>query len=259
MQTVSSSESRMIETRRKDGVGRRRDYIGTPGEIIEGPQGFLVERPYAGARIDPHFHDIDQFQVIVAGDGRMGKKPVKPITFQYADAYTPYGPIVADDDGISFFTLRNVASGGHFSMPGSRHLMPCRAGRNIAGGIDLDGDVLAENAVSRESLMESQNDGVHAESIHLGPNASAPGVPCEGGGQYYLVCDGTLVENGKTLDELSLMHVGADEDVPTLQAGPEGATVLAMQFGRPSERPGSDPSKLTGRDPDAYVLKTEKP
>ena len=101
MQMVSSSESRMIEVQRKDGVGRRRDYIGTSGTIADGPQGFLVERPYAGARIDPHFHDIDQFQVIVAGDGRMGKKAVQPITFQYADAYTPYGPIVADDDGIS--------------------------------------------------------------------------------------------------------------------------------------------------------------
>lgn len=259
MQMVSNSESRMIEVQRKDGVGRRRDYIGTPGEIIDGPQGFLVERPYAGARVDPHFHDIDQFQVIVAGDGRIGKKLVKPITFQYADAYTPYGPIVADDDGISFFTLRNVASGGHFSMPGSRHLMPCRAGRNIAGDLDLNSEVLAENEVTRESLMDTQDDGVHAESIHLGPNASASGVPCEGGGQYYLVCDGTLVENGKTLDELSLMHVGADEGTLTLHAGPKGATVLAMQFGRPSERLGSDPRKLTNRNPGAYVLKTEKP
>ena len=259
MQMVSSSESRMIEVQRKDGVGRRRDYIGTSGTIADGPQGFLVERPYAGARIDPHFHDIDQFQVIVAGDGRMGKKAVQPITFQYADAYTPYGPIVADDDGISFFTLRNVASGGHFVMPGSRHLMPCRAGRNIAGGINLDGSVLAENGVSRKALMDEQDDGVNAEGIHMGPNATTTGLPCDGGGQYYLVCDGSLVEDGKTLEELSLIHVAADEDTPTLQAGPDGATVLAMQFGRPSERLGSDPSNLSGRDPESYVVKQEKP
>jgi hypothetical protein len=31
-----------------------------------------------------------------------------------------------------------------------------------------------------------------------------------------------------------------------------------LQFARPSERPGSDPRKLSDRDPNAYVLKTEK-
>jgi hypothetical protein len=258
MKMVSSQESRVVETRRKDGVGSRRDYFGTAGSLVDGPQGFLVERPYAGARIDPHFHDIDQFQVIVAGDGRIGKKDVMPVTFQYADAYTPYGPIVARDDGISFFTLRNVASGGHFSMPGSKHLMPCRAGRNIAGGIKLDGAKLADGDVARKGLMEPQDDGVHAEGIHLGPNASTPGIQSDAGGQYYLVCGGTLVEKGETLDELSLLHVKAGEETPVLTAGPDGATVLALQFSRPSERPGSDPRKLSDRDPNAYVLKTEK-
>ena len=38
--------------------------------------------------------------MIVGGDGRMGKKEVEPITFQYADAFTPYGPIVGRDHGI---------------------------------------------------------------------------------------------------------------------------------------------------------------
>jgi hypothetical protein len=258
MKMVSSQESRVVETRRKDGVGSRRDYFGIAGSLVDGPQGFLVERPYAGARIDPHFHDIDQFQVIVAGDGRIGKKDVMPVTFQYADAYTPYGPIVARDDGISFFTLRNVASGGHFSMPGSKHLMPCRAGRNIAGGIKLDGAKLVDGDVARKGLMEPQDDGVHAEGIHLGPNASTPGIQSDAGGQYYLVCGGTLVEKGETLDELSLLHVKAGEETPVLTAGPDGATVLALQFSRPSERPGSDPRKLSDRDPNAYVLKTEK-
>ncbi|MBL4720712.1 MAG: hypothetical protein JKY20_06235, partial [Alphaproteobacteria bacterium] len=203
MEMVSSTESRIVETRRKDGVGQRRDYFGTAGNMIEGPQGFLVERPYAGARIDPHFHDIDQFQVIVAGDGRIGKKEVMPVTFQYADAYTPYGPIVARDDGISFFTLRNVASGGHFSMPGSKHLMPCRAGRNIAGGIKLEGISLQEGEVARKELMERQDDGVLAEGIHLGSNATTHGIQNDAGGQYYLVCEGTLVRDGVTLEELS--------------------------------------------------------
>ena len=43
------------------------------------------------------------------------------------------------------------------------------------------------------------------------------------------------------------------EPAPKLTAGSEGAEVLAMQFGQPSERPGSDPSKLASRDPNGYV------
>src|SRR5215470_17255062 len=106
MRAVSSVEAVVKEVVRPDGVGRQRNYLGAAGTIANGPQAFLVERPYANARIEPHFHDVDQFQVVVAGDGRMGKKPVAPVTFQYADAYTPYGPIVANGHGISFFTLR---------------------------------------------------------------------------------------------------------------------------------------------------------
>jgi hypothetical protein len=46
------------------------------------------------------------------------------------------------------------------------------------------------------------------------------------------------------------MRVEAGEPAPLLQAGPDGAEVLVMQFARPSERPGSDPSKLKR---DGYV------
>ena len=83
-----------------------------------------MDRLYPGARIDPHFHDIDQFQVVVDGDCRMGKKAADPVTFQYADAYTPYGPIVGAELGFAFFTLRPIASGGFFPMPGNKHNMP---------------------------------------------------------------------------------------------------------------------------------------
>lgn len=258
MRAIAASEADVKEIVRKDGVGRRCDYFGTSGRITMDPQGFLVERPYANARIDPHFHDIDQFQVVVAGDGHIGKKPVRSVTFQYADAYTPYGPIVAQEDGISFFTLRNVASGGHFSMPGSKHLMPCRAGRNIAAVFEQDLEPLAEGDVKREALMESQGDGVDAVGIRLGANATADGLWNDGGGQYYLVCAGSIVADGKTLSENSLIRVDPGEETPSLKAGGEGANVLALQFARPSERPGTDFETLAARNSEGYVQKTEK-
>jgi hypothetical protein len=252
MQLVASTEAIYKEVKREGGVGARRNYLGEPGSLEAGPQAFLVERPYANPRVAPHFHDIDQFQVIVAGDGRMGKREVKPITFQYADAFTPYGPIVGRDDGISFFTLRAVASGGYFPMPGSRQLMPGRAGRNIAAAFDIERQPLRPAAVERAPLMEQEADGVYAEGLRLGAHASTTGVTSDAGCQYYLVCTGSLIQDGKAMPAKSLIHVAPGEDTPVLQAGSEGANVLLMQFPRPSERPGSDPAKLAQRTMDDY-------
>jgi hypothetical protein len=245
--------------KRAGGVGARRDYIGAPGSLEAGPQAFLVERPYPNPRVAPHFHDIDQFQVIVDGDGRMGKKEVKPITFQYADAFTPYGPIVGRDNGISFFTLRAVASGGYFAMPGSRKHMPGRAGRNIAAAFDIEREPLPAHEVTREPLMEPEADGVYAEGLRLGAHASTTGVTPDAGCQYYLVCTGSLIQDGKTMPVKSLIHVAPGEDTPLLQAGPEGASVLVMQFPRPTERPGSDPAKLANRTADDYQRAPDNP
>ncbi len=259
MQAVASNEAREIEVVRPEGVGRRVDYIGSPGVIDANPQAFLVDRLYPGARIDPHFHDIDQFQVVVEGDCRMGKKGADPVTFQYADAYTPYGPIIGDRRGFAFFTLRPIASGGFFAMPGNRHNMPGRAGRNIAGRFDTSRARPAPGAVSREGLMADQADGVLAVGIRLGAGAATEGPASDAGGQYYLVCEGVVMLDGKLLGRRSLVHVSPGEAAPILCAGEAGADVLVVQFARPSERPGSDPKQLAARDPDAYMRRPDDP
>ena len=257
MQAVSSADTVRKEVRRNDSIGYRSDYIGSPGIIDENPQAFLVERMYPGALITPHFHDIDQFQIVVDGDCRMGKKDAQAVTFQYADAFTPYGPIVGPEKGFSFFTLRPIASGGFFAMPGNRHNMPGRAGRNIAGHFDTARPRLDPGKAAREDLMAPQADGVDAVGIRLGPDASAPGLTSDAGGQYYLVCEGSLIGPDGDLPRNSLMHVEAGEATPVLTAGPDGAEVLILQMARPSERPGSDPSKLAQRDPNAYVQRPD--
>lgn len=257
MYSVPSHAATEVEVMRPEGVSRRLDYIGSPGLIDAAPQAFYVDRLYAGARIDPHFHDIDQFQVVVDGDCHMGKKHAAPVTFQYADAYTPYGPIVGAEQGFAFFTLRPIASGGFFAMPGNRHNMPGRAGRNIAGRFDMAGPRPAAGQAVSEPLMADQDDGVAAIGLRLGPGAKAGGPTSNGGGQYYLVCGGEIEVDGADLPERSLLHAAADEGPPTMTAGPAGADVLVLQFARPSERPGSDPLERATRDPNAYMRRPD--
>jgi len=257
MRLVAHNEANEVEVARAGGIGLRRDYIGSPGLIEESPQAFYVDRLYPEARIDPHFHDVDQFQVVVAGHCRMGKKEAAPITFQYADAYTPYGPIVGGKEGFAFFTLRPVASGGFFAMPGNRHKMPGRAGRNIAGRLKITDPLPASGKTFRESLMNYADDGVMAMGLYFGPNACAEGPASTGGGQYYLVCDGALEVGDKRMARQSLIHVEPGEAAPSLCAGINGAAVMVLQFARPSVRPGSNPHALATRDPNDYVQRPE--
>jgi len=259
MRAVPHEDAQEVVTTRPGGASRRLDYIGSPGVIDAEPQAFYVDRLYPGARIDPHFHDIDQFQVVVDGDCAMGKKRAPPITFQYADAYTPYGPIVDRGAGFAFFTLRPIASGGFFAMPGNRQHMPGRAGRNIAGRFEITAPSPAAGAVVRKHLMASQPDGAGAVGLRLGPGAEADGPNSDAGGQYYLVCGGAADVDGRTLGERSLVHIAPGESAPKFRAGPAGADILCLQFARPSERPGSDPVEQAKRDPDAYMRRPDDP
>ena len=64
-------------------------YYGKLIERYDGPQGFLVDLSEPGATVEPHFHDVDQFQIIVRGGGKLGSSDAKPVCFHYADAYSP--------------------------------------------------------------------------------------------------------------------------------------------------------------------------
>ena len=251
MLAIDRSEARIKHVQVVGGMGERHGYIGEPGQLTQAAQAFLVVRPFAGARIEPHFHDVDQFQVVVDGGGRIGKKKVRPITFQYADAFTPYGPIIADEK-LSFFTLRNIASGGFWAMPGNKHEMPGRAGRNIEGVFDLETGVPAAGEVVREELMERQADGVAAVGFRLGAGAKSQGIPHEGKGQFYLVCAGSLLVDGKELTEKSVVRIEPGDAAIELVAGSAGAQVLGLQFCAPCERPGTDPAQLARRAEKGY-------
>jgi len=247
MQVISSDSISWKTLTNESGNGRLGVYMGMPGQFHEGPQAFLVQVLDPGGSIQPHFHDVDQFQVIVQGDGVIGKKPLRPITAQYADAFTPYGPIVSRDDGISFFTLRQSASAGHFHMPGSRDKMPGRAGRNIAAQF-MTGQIPAGGDQIRLPLQESE-DGLRMDGFRIPANTTVAATPSTGGCQFYLVCNGSLVHDGQTLPTQSLIYVEIGEDAPQLQAGPEGAEVMLLQFPKPSDRPGSNPDVLAQRTP----------
>jgi hypothetical protein len=224
-----------------DGLSRVTQYFNERGPDNESASAFLVEyRPLPGQAIRPHFHKVAQFQVVIGGNGRIGKVPVPPISFQYADPSTPYGPISPADEqrGIDFLTLRPVSRNGLWWMPGNNHELEGRLRRNRANTVPPDAPLPAEG-VQRTQMIESDEDGLDGYLVRLAPGAeTVVEVPAGSWGQYHLVTRGTVSAGGRRdLERMSLLYTEKDESV-TFTAGVDGGEVLVMQF--PS---GIEPAK----------------
>lgn len=204
----------------------RTNFIGRLGHLDDGPQAFLVENPPHEV-IEPHFHNVCQYQIVLAGDGRLGKKPIRPGSLHYVDEQTPYGPIVAGDGGLSFFTLRQRASVGASFMPGSRKLMTRKAGRNLIGEVDLDGPL--EQGARK---LFGADDGVLAYSLSATPGANLPEPDdARTGGAFLIVLKGSLRAMDKLCGRGSCLFISSDE-WPDVSAGVDGAVAALMAFSR---------------------------
>jgi hypothetical protein len=96
------------------------DLIGSFSKAGQAAQAFLVQTPPGGV-IWPHFHGSNQFQLFTGGSGKFGRHNIGVGSVHYADAYTPYGPIVSGAGGLDFLTLRQHAYNQTHYMPGARH------------------------------------------------------------------------------------------------------------------------------------------
>ena len=59
------------------------DFVPPPADS---PQSFRIEQD-AGIVVEPHFHYVNQFQVVVAGSATIGRSEVGPIAVHYAGAF----------------------------------------------------------------------------------------------------------------------------------------------------------------------------
>jgi len=197
------------------------------------PQGFLVHQP-AGAVTNPHFHETNQFQVFVRGRARFGKQDIEPLTVQYANGHSPYGPIVAGDDGIEYFTLRARWDPGAKYMPGARdRLIKGNQRQRLAAGIPADApdDLAGRFGVDFETVMSAEADGLAAWIGRFGRGASAavPSMP-NSGGQYWIVTGGELLLAGARYPRLSCLFATPDEQAVKFTAGDGGLEILVLQF-----------------------------
>ena len=207
-----------------------------PGEAPE-PQAFLVEQE-AGAIVHPHFHHVDQFQVVIAGTGTIGKHPVQAISAHFAGAHTGYGPIVPGPAGMQYFSLRASAdcTGAQY-LPGARERMRAGPRRNVFAPPVSPSEPAALRGL-REAVVETlreEPDGLSFRYARIPPDAEwlIDGLD-HGAGQSILVTQGSIRHGGTELGRWSAMFVANDAESMAVQAGPGGAELLVLRYPRPT-------------------------
>jgi hypothetical protein len=197
-----------------------------PGKLF--PMAFLVEQD-PGSTACAHYHQADQFQVIVGGHGTMGTHEARPVTVHFAAKHTAYGPIRAGEAGVQYFTLRNGFDPGarFMTMPENRaalRAVPARHHREAVIG-PLQQEVGA--------IIGPQPDGMGAWRYRIAAGERLIGPdPAWGRGQYFVVVAGSMLRDGQSISGLSCIFVYPDDPPFNAFAGDDGADVIAMQFPR---------------------------
>jgi hypothetical protein len=217
---------------------------GTPNPGLGAlfPVAYRIDQD-PGTQADPHFHQANQFQVFVGGAGYFGKQAVRPVMAQYAQAFTPYGPIVAGPQGLSYFTLRNGWDPGGQFMPAQRELLKA-SGRSPRAELSTTMELPRSSAElkalaepTHEVTLALAGDGLGGWRYRLPPGRSLTGsTPADGGGQYWIVLGGTDTASDVPLSTFACLFLGPDEPARTVTAGAEGLDVLVLQFPRPVAR-----------------------
>jgi hypothetical protein len=207
---------------------------GTPrqaGEVL--PMIYLVDQEPNSA-IQTHFHQVDQYQVVIGGNGAMGREPLGPITVHYTNAYTGYGPLASGSAGLQYLTIRNRWDPGLRPLPEAKDELP-PAGtvkqrqRTTKPAPPLSSEVLsALDAPQIREVMEEPESGSRAWMLAIPPAGSAPSPASVATDRVLVVCAGSLA--GTEANGLHSCHFIPAGEAVMLSAGDEGVDVLILQF-----------------------------
>jgi hypothetical protein len=196
--------------------------IGAVDPAGEGPQVQAILQDF-GSVIPAHFHDVDQFQLVVGGGGIIGRHHFARGMVRYVDRHRVYGPVRPDDEGLVYLTLRRVHDAGPFYMPDSRDELAERRAVDPRGlGFDCEALDTCWRDVSYEDA-----DGLAVRAHNLG-RLQESDVTMDGDGGFVIVIGGSL-DDGLPIDAVSLCWLDSGAKL-TLHASKTGARVMQLQF-----------------------------
>jgi rubredoxin len=225
------------------GQGWRTNFLAHPegADVTEEPMGFLVEGNHERV-IRPHFHENDQFQVVVSGGGVLGKHKLSIHAVHFSRAYTPYGPINFGADGLGFLTLRARKDPGAQYLPAAREKLVGVAQRKPWQVTEAP-DFTRTGDVSLRPFAQIKDDqGLAAYALSVAPNVAVTAPdPSNSGGQHIIVTKGSLAYQGREYKGLAMAFVKPHEGAWQIVAGPEGLEALVLNYPRREAVAANDP------------------
>ncbi len=214
------------------------DFIKSAGNDTPSPQAFLVEQDPSQV-ILPHFHEQNQFQIIVKGGGTLGRTVVAPITVHYAGAYTGYGPITSGAEGLWYFTLRPMMDSGALFVHESRDKMKPGAKKHYHSAplTPTPASGLANIKGPDTQVLNADPEGPTVEVIKVPPRGQLVAADsARGGGRYLLVTSGSLSVNDAQYGKWGCLWMASGAPARQIVAGEAGLEVLLLEFPRTDYR-----------------------
>lgn len=205
----------------------------------QGPQATMSELQ-PGEALKPHFHGVTMFQLFIAGYGTLGNRgqQLNPLTIQYKDHHTAYGPVTAGPQGLSFVALRMYSGDSkpvyiHNKDEAKEKIRPSKRRHLTSDQIlfSIEPVLRARKEAAWETAIEEDEDGLSAKLVRLGAGMTVKGPnPKAAGGYYVFVGNGSMMHDGDELPLWSMVVVENSEDVFELCAGDKGLEALVLQY-----------------------------
>lgn len=227
----TAERTRRIQVHSPELHGIKSEWMISDEDPSLSPTIFLVEQP-AGMVLPAHFHRNNQFQLVVAGTGKIGPTKLEPVTIHYAGAYTAYGPLLAGPEGLKYFTIRPVhESGMQVVAETPQHAWPkgprCHAtSKQVA--------VLSDHELAQVTRLLTANaitgDGGMRADVCTLPPGSELDLFCheEAEGLFIFVLAGSAEVEAVTLGLWESVFLSSDELTTPIRAGAGGAQVAIL-------------------------------
>jgi hypothetical protein len=212
----------------------RSDLIPETGDAESDTPNCKPIEQQAHGILQSHFHIVDQFQIMVAGGGLLGKHQVWPYTVHFAAKHTGYGPITAGEQGLHYMVFRLGKDAGAGYLPEQRGDMKDLPRRHVMGppvGCLTDTQRLALTGTVEHKAIALQADGLFATAYQTPAQQTIIGAaPSTGRGQFAYIAAGSVQFGGQTLEAGTAIFIAPSEPCMALTTGPLGAEILLMQF-----------------------------
>lgn len=216
----------------------RTQFIDHRREPALGPHVFMIENS-ENRSLDTHFHDVDQFQIVIGGNGSLGKHALAPYSVHFARAFTPYGPLVSGSGGggLAYITVRARTD----PVPKAQRLpqhrsklenMPNRKPWQVTGHASFGRSSIDDALQPVEGVSDAYGMAAYTLELAAGQEATST-APVSGDGQCIVILQGSMIHNNVRKRGVTVIFVPPGDRSFQIKAGEEGLKAVVLNFPKP--------------------------